>query len=124
VPDASLEALLAVSKRVDDGIPFPGQAFRQWIRDCYQRNKLVQGDLTLQGLRIELAKITCLVLTIAGTHDVITPISQAEPLPHLVGSEDKALLVLDAGHVGLMASSAAQAEFWPQLRDWLVPRSR
>jgi|GEM_PF-4263456 hypothetical protein len=41
----------------------------------------------------------------------------------LIGSQNKELLVLDMGHVGLMASPAAKAEFWCQICDWLGPRS-
>ncbi len=38
-----------------------------------------------------------------------------------VGSEDKEFLVLDAGHVGLMAGPVSRKE--PRVRDWLGPRS-
>jgi hypothetical protein len=40
----------------------------------------------------------------------------------LIGSPDKGLLTLDAGHVGLMAGSAAKTDFWPRLSDWLGQR--
>jgi hypothetical protein len=41
----------------------------------------------------------------------------------LVGSEDKELLVLDAGHVGLMAGPVAREELWPRIGAWLGSRS-
>ncbi len=44
-----MDTFLAVSKWVDDSVPFPGKAFRQWIRDFYQKNKLVKGELELRG---------------------------------------------------------------------------
>ncbi len=115
---------LAVSKWVDDGIPFPGEAFRQWIRDFYQRNKLVKGELELRGNRVDLSNIECPVLNIAGKKDFICPLSQAEPTTDLVGSQDREFLVLDAGHVGLMCGPTAENELWPQTRDWLEPRSK
>jgi polyhydroxyalkanoate synthase subunit PhaC len=115
---------LAVSKWVDDGIPFPGEAFRQWIRDFYQRNKLVKGELELRGNRVDLSNIECPVLNIAGKKDFICPLSQAEPTTDLVGSRDGEFLVLDAGHVGLMCGPTAENELWPQTRDWLEPRSK
>jgi polyhydroxyalkanoate synthase subunit PhaC len=40
--EESLNSLLAVSKWVDEGVPFPGEAFRHWIRDFYQQNKLAR----------------------------------------------------------------------------------
>ncbi len=115
---------LAVSKWVDDGVPFPGEAFRQWIRDFYQRNKLVKGELELRGNRVDLSNIECPVLNIAGKKDFICPLSQAEPTTDLVGSRDGEFLVLDAGHVGLMCGPTAENELWPQTRDWLEPRSK
>jgi len=106
--EESLNSLLAVSRWVDDGVPFPGEAFRQWIRACYQQNKLAKGELELRGQRLDLSNIRCPVLNIAGERDFICPLSQAKPMMELVGSEDKEMLVLDAGHVGLMASPAAR----------------
>jgi class III poly(R)-hydroxyalkanoic acid synthase PhaC subunit len=75
--EESLNSLLAVSKWVDDGVPFPGEAFRQWIRDFYQQNKLARGELELRGRRVELSNIACPVLDIAGSKDFICPLSQA-----------------------------------------------
>jgi polyhydroxyalkanoate synthase len=121
--DNLTETFLAVSRWVDDGIPFPGEAFRQWIQDFYQQNKLIKGKLELRGQRVDLSNIECSILNIAGSKDFICPLPQAEPTTDLVGSEDKELLVLDAGHVGLMAGSVAENELWPQIRDWLKSRS-
>ncbi len=119
----SLNSLLAVSKWVDDGVPFPGEAFRRWIRDFYQQNKLARGEIELRGSRVELAEITCPVLSIAGEKDFICSLSQARPTMDLVGSEDKEMIVLDAGHVGLMAGSVTREALWPRIGDWLGPRS-
>ena len=38
MPEKTMTIWLAVSKWVDDGAPFPGEAFKQWIRDFYQQN--------------------------------------------------------------------------------------
>ena len=35
--DVSLRSWLAVSKWVDDAAPFPGEIFRRWVRDFYER---------------------------------------------------------------------------------------
>ena len=119
----SLESLLAVSKWVDDGVPFPGEAFRRWIKDFYQQNKLAKGELELRGRLVNLPKIELPLLNIAGSKDYICPLSQAKPTMDLVSSEDKELLVLDAGHVGMMAGPIAKENLWPRIRDWLKPRS-
>ena len=124
LPEVAVESWLAVSKWVDDGTPFPGEAFRQWIRDFYQRNKLIEGEIGLRGRRVDLSEIECSLLNIAGAKDIICPLSQTEATMELVGSRDKEHLILDAGHVGLMASPEAKESFWPQIRGWLEPRSK
>ena len=123
MPDKTMSEWLAVSKWVDDGKPFPGEAFRQWIQEFYQQNKLPKGEIELRGQRVDLSNIECPLLDIAGSKDFICPVSQAEPTMNLVSSQEKEFVVLDAGHVGLMAGPVAKDELWPRVRDWLEPRS-
>ena len=118
-----MEGWLAMNKWVNDGTPFPGAAFRQWIRDFYRDNKLAKGELEMRGRRVDLADITCPVLNIAGEQDHICPIPQARDTTDLVSSEDAEFLVLDAGHVGLMAGRGARDDLWPKLGAWLSERS-
>jgi polyhydroxyalkanoate synthase len=47
--DVSLRSWLAVSKWVDDAAPFPGETFSRWVRDFYQRDRLVKGQVELAG---------------------------------------------------------------------------
>jgi polyhydroxyalkanoate synthase len=119
-----METWLAMNKWVNDGIPFAGAAFRQWIRDFYQQNKLVRGELALRGQRVDLASVTCAVLNVAGTKDQICTPAQAEPTLKLVASQDKEWLLLDAGHVGLLTGAEARKVLWPKVRGWLAPRSK
>ena len=42
----------------------------------------------------------------------------------LVRSRDKEHLILDAGHVGLMASPEAKETFWLRIEAWLETRSQ
>jgi polyhydroxyalkanoate synthase subunit PhaC len=122
--DKSMDAWLAMNKWVNDGVPFPGAAFRQWIREFYQQNKLVKGEIHLRGRRVDLANITCSVLAIAGTKDHICTLAQAEATMGLISSADKEFFILDAGHVGLLTGSDAKKQLWPKVRHWLSPRSQ
>jgi polyhydroxyalkanoate synthase len=124
LPKVAVESWLAVSRWVDDGTPFPGEAFRQWVRDFYQRNRLVKGEIELRGQRVGLSNIDVPLLNIAGAKDIICPLSQTEATMNLVRSRDKEHLVLDAGHIGLMASPEARKSFWPRIENWLEPRSQ
>jgi polyhydroxyalkanoate synthase len=118
-----LGSWLAMNKWVNDEVPFPGAAFKQWIREFYQQNKLMKGEIFLRGRRVDLSQITCSVLNIAGKRDHICTQPQAEATMRLIGSQDKEFLVLDAGHVGLITGSDARKNLWPRLKNWLEPRS-
>lgn len=118
-----MTAWRAMNQWVNDGIPFPGAAFVQWIEDFYQRNALVRGDLTIAGRPVRLSSITQPLLNIAGARDHIVPPGMSRPLNDLVASRDNEYLELPAGHVGLLAGSGARDMLWPRVTDWLDARS-
>jgi polyhydroxyalkanoate synthase len=121
---APMETWLAMNKWVNDGIPFAGAAFRQWIAECYQRDALVKAELLLRGQLVDLACINAPLLVIAGRRDHICSVEQAEAILPLVSSTDKRSIILDAGHVGLLTGTEARGQLWPAVRGWLAPRSR
>jgi len=113
----------AMNKWANDPIPVPGAAYKQWIEDFYQQNKLVKGEMKLRGRRVDLSKIKCPVLNLAGEKDHLVFRPQAEATMNLIGSEDKESVILDAGHVGLVMGRGAKKDLWPQVSNWLAPRS-
>jgi len=120
--DVSLRSWLAVSKWVDDAAPFPGETFRRWVRDFYQRDGLVRGRVKLRGRRVDLSNIRCSVLNVSGRWDYVVPPSQTRATTALAGGRDKESVSLDAGHVGMLVGPGA-ADLWPRVGDWLAPRS-
>jgi polyhydroxyalkanoate synthase len=118
------ETLLAMNKWVNDGVPFAGEAFRQWIRDFYQQNNLIKGKISLRGQRVDLSHITCSVLNIAGKKDQICTLPQTEAIMSLISSQDKEFFVVDAGHVGLLIGSNAKKKLFPKICAWLEAHSR
>ena len=121
--DKPMETWLAMNKWVNDGPPFPGATFRQWISEFYQQNKLSKGEIVLRGRRVDLSNIKAPLLNIAGTKDHICALPQAEATMGLVGSEDKEFYPIEAGHVGLMTGRNAKRGLWPKVSSWLGERS-
>lgn len=113
----------AFDRWTNDHVDFPGEAFRQTIRELVQANKLVTGAFTLGGRRVDLGAIRCPFLAIVAESDHIVPLAAARPQLELVGSADKALLVLPGGHVGLAAGRGARSVLWPRVAAWLASRS-
>ena len=122
--DVSMHSWLAVCKWVDDAAPFPGETFQRWVKDLYQRNALVKGQLKLRGHTVDLSNITCAVLNVSGKWDYVVPSSQTKATTALAQSTDKESVSLDAGHVGMLVGPAAAVSVWPLVRTWLEPRSR
>ena len=121
--EVSMRSWLAVCKWVDDAAPFPGETFRRWVKDFYQRDQLVKGRVELRGNRVDLSNITCAVLNVSGKWDYVVPSSQTKATTTLAQSTDKESVSLDAGHVGMLVGPAAAASVWPIVRKWLAPRS-
>ena len=106
-----------------DGVPFPGEAFRQWIKDFYQGNKLINNQLTLAGQRVHLSNITTPLMTIAAGADHLVPLQQIEPTLQAVSSTEKELFILPGSHFGLVTSPRAIDELWPRVLNWLAKHS-
>jgi polyhydroxyalkanoate synthase len=121
--DVSVRSWLGVSRWVDDAAPFPGETFRRWVRDFYQHDKLVKGEVELRGRRVDLSNIECAVLNVSGKWDHVVSPSQTEATTILARTSDKESLSLNAGHVGMLVGPAAVDGLWPRLQEWLGPRS-
>ncbi|MDQ7828772.1 MAG: alpha/beta fold hydrolase [Armatimonadota bacterium] len=121
-PEQLLE-FVALHRWVEDNVPVSGETYRQFVRDCYQRNLLAEGRLTVDGMRVDLRRIRCPLLNVVATQDHICPLPSAVALNRLVGSRDVTLLTLPGGHVGAVVGREATEVFWPRLRAWLRRRS-
>jgi polyhydroxyalkanoate synthase subunit PhaC len=121
--DAYVDGWKAMNRWVGDNPPFAGAAFRQWIKEFYQENRLIRGTLELCGRRVDLANIRQPLLDVAANRDSIAPMATTQPLADAVSSTDKEFIVIPGGHVGIMAGRGAQKVLWPQVAAWLSTRS-
>jgi polyhydroxyalkanoate synthase subunit PhaC len=103
----------------------PGQAgecLRQFVKDCYQENKLVKGKLKLGNKTVNLKNISMPILNIYASADHLVPPAATKPLNDLVGSDDKTLYEFKGGHIGVFVGSRSQKELAPAIADWLTKR--
>jgi polyhydroxyalkanoate synthase subunit PhaC len=121
--DVSVRSWLAVSKWVDDAAPFPGETFRRWVGDFYQRDKLIKGKMKLRGHRVDISNIRCAVLNVSGKWDCTVPPAQTKATTARASGQDKEYMSVNAGHVGMLVGPTAMGSLWPRIRDWLAPRS-
>jgi polyhydroxyalkanoate synthase len=121
--DKYVEGFNALNKWANEYVAFPGEFFRQWVRDFYQDNRLYRGDLRLAGRPIRLDVIRCPVLVVGAREDNIAPPACVRALMDVVGSRDKEYVELPGGHISLIAGRGAVAHCWPRVAGWLAPRS-
>jgi len=117
-----VENFVRMEKWIFDSPDVPGETFRQFIEDCYQKNLLIQSKMELGGRRVDLKKITMPLLNFYGQYDHLVPPAACELLTSKVGSKDTQDICLKTGHIGIYVSSKFQKEFAPKIAGWLKER--
>ena len=101
-----------------------GATLSQFIKDMYQGNKLIKGELELGGNQVDLKSITIPVLCACADRDHLVPLSASEPLMDAIGSKDKTFLHFPTGHIGMFTSSRSRKEIIPGIIEWIKERSK
>lgn len=117
-----VENFVRMEKWIFDSPDLPGETFRQFINDFYQRNLLIQSKLMVGGNRVDLKKLDMPLLNIYGQYDHLVPPAACELLTQKVGSKDTEDICLKTGHIGIYVSSRFQKEFAPKIARWLKAR--
>ena len=118
-----VDNFIRVEKWLSDTPPIPGELFKQWIKDIYQENLLIQNKMYVGGQHIDLKKIDMPIFTQVAVGDHLVSPECSMPLHYAVSSEDKTLRIYPTGHVGMIASSLSQKKVLPELGEWLAERS-
>ncbi len=121
--DKYVEGFNALNRWANEYVAFPGEFFRQWVRDYYQENLLVRDRLVLGGRPVHLSSIRCPVFVVGAKEDYIAPPGCVRALIDVVGSRDKEYVELPGGHISLIAGRGAAMHCWPKVAGWLAPRS-
>jgi polyhydroxyalkanoate synthase subunit PhaC len=117
-----VENFVRMEKWIFDSPDLTGEAFRQFITDCYQKNLLIKNQMMIGEQRVDLKKITMPVLNIYGKFDHLVPPGACQYLTREVGSEDVEDICLETGHIGIYVSAKCQDTFAPKIVEWLEAR--
>ncbi|MFP4598018.1 MAG: PHA/PHB synthase family protein [Persicimonas sp.] len=120
--DQFLDGFVAKETWANDNVSFPGEAYRRYIEELYQHNKLIKGEFALAGRPVRLEDIENPTLAIAFKHDNIVPLDSAGVLVDRISSKDKKLMELPGGHVGAVVSRKSSEHLWPVISGWLAER--
>jgi len=118
-----VDNFLRVEKWLSDTPPIPGELFRQWMRDIYQENLLIQNKMYVGGKQINLKNISMPIFVQVAVGDHLVSPECSMPIYYAVSSEDKTMRVYPIGHVGMIASSFSQKQILPELSQWIKEKS-
>lgn len=118
-----VDNFMRIERWLGDTPPIPGELFRQWIKNIYQENLLIQNKMYIGGRHVNLKKIDMPIFTQIAVGDHLVSPECSMSLHYAVGSEDKTLRMYPSGHVGMIASSMSQKKVLPELGVWLGRRS-
>ena len=111
-----------------DSPPITGEIYRQFVRDCYQKNLFIKNQMIISedgvpGIQIDLREIKAPFLNVVASKDDLVAPASSKALTNATGSSDKTVLEFDSGHVGACIGSKAHTELWPKVGEWLKNRS-
>ncbi len=118
-----VDSFLRIERWLSDTPPIPGELFRQWIKNIYQDNLLIQNKMYVGGSHINLKNIDMPAFTQIAVGDHLVSPECSMPLHYAIGSQDKTMRIYPSGHVGMIASSLSQKRVLPELGQWLAERS-
>jgi polyhydroxyalkanoate synthase len=121
--EAKLINFLRMEKWIFDSPDQAGETFRQFIKDFYQENKLIKGEIELGGRRVDLKNINMPVLNLYAEKDHLVPPDSSIALEKYVGTQDYSVKSFPVGHIGMYVSGSVQKTLPPAIAEWLKARA-
>ncbi|MFJ7638035.1 MULTISPECIES: alpha/beta fold hydrolase [unclassified Peribacillus] len=100
-------------------VPLSGAVAKQLTDDLIINNRLVKGQLKVNGKKAKITNIDANVLVVASENDRLVPQEMISPIMRLLKSKDKTYKLLQSGH----ASNNYAGKLPQYLKEWLPARS-
>ncbi len=117
-----LVSFLRMEEWIFDSPDQAGAAYCQFLKEFFQENKLIKGEVYLGGDRVDLGNITMPVLNIYAEKDHLVPPPSSKALGDYVGSKDYTPMGFPVGHIGMYVSGKAQRDLAPAIANWVKER--
>jgi polyhydroxyalkanoate synthase len=121
--DKKLLNFLRMEKWIFDSPDQAGEAYRQFMKDFYQGNKLIKGEVKIGGKPVDLREIRVPVLNVYAEQDHLVPPASSVALVRYVGSADYTVKAFPVGHIGMYVSGKVQQDLPPTIANWLKERA-
>jgi polyhydroxyalkanoate synthase subunit PhaC len=109
-----------------DSTRMPAGVHSFYLRECYMANKLSQGKMVLDNVRVDLKKVKIPVYNLAAREDHIAPLASVFRVGKFMGGPTR-LVVAGSGHIAGVVNppEANKYQYWTNdkpaasLEDWL-----
>jgi len=127
LPDIMLSSdklmnFMRMEKWIFDSPDQAGEAYRQFMKDFYQGNKLIKGEVMIGDKQVNLQAITMPVLNLYAEKDHLVPPTSSLALQDYIDSEDYTVQSFPVGHIGMYVSGKVQRDLPPTIANWLKAR--
>ncbi len=119
----SAKNFMRMEKWIFDSPDQAGEAYRQFVKDFYQNNRLIKGEVVLGGKTVSLKNVSMPVLNIYAAADHLVPPAASKALEKYVGSNDYSAIEFPGGHIGIYVSARAMKLIPPSVASWLRDRT-
>jgi polyhydroxyalkanoate synthase subunit PhaC len=120
--EEKLQNFLRMEEWIFDSPDQAGETYRQFMKDFYQANKLIKGEVKIGEKLVALSNIQLPVLNIYAEQDHLVPPPSSIALGSHVGSTDYTVKSFPVGHIGMYVSGKVQRDLPPLIADWLKQR--
>jgi polyhydroxyalkanoate synthase len=117
--ETELLNFLRMEKWIFDSPDQAGEAFRQFMKDFYQGNKLIKGEVKIGNQNIDLRNIRMPVLNIYAEQDHLVPPASSRALEKFCAKPAYTVLSFPTGHIGMYVSGKVQRDLPPAIATWL-----
>ena len=100
-----------------------GEAFREFVKGCYQQNQLIKNTLKVGGCPIDISALNIPVLNIYANQDHMVPPASSKALEKLIPKNHYQEMAVAGGHIGIFVSPKSVRSVFPAIADWLRVRS-
>ncbi len=97
-----------------------GAAAQQWLKGLYQQNKLVRGEMIINGRLVDLSAVDMPVLNVYSETDTIIHPLASKAMRDRVHTKDYTELPVSGGHIGILVSRSKK--LCNSIASWLAER--
>jgi polyhydroxyalkanoate synthase len=113
---------MRMEKWIFDSPDQAGETYRQFLKDFYQQNKLIKGEIMIGEKQVNLSNLTMPILNLYAEKDHLVTPESSLALEKYIGTEDYTVKGFPVGHIGMYVSGKVQKELPPTIADWLKAR--